>query len=104
MTAALEVGHAAMRRAYRPTEEDMKVALDIVEGVWHRCTIIKAKRKKWSSGGPLGRHGSSEAETNEQGPRLIWVDRDGRQAAVAAGRGRELRRRDFAAGHRDLNA
>jgi hypothetical protein len=31
--ATLEVGHAAMHRAYQPTEEDLKVALDIVEGV-----------------------------------------------------------------------
>jgi hypothetical protein len=33
MKATLEVGHAAMHRAYKPTEEDVKVALDIVEGV-----------------------------------------------------------------------
>lgn len=33
MKATLEIGHAAMHRAYRPTEEDVKVALDIVEGV-----------------------------------------------------------------------
>jgi len=33
MKDTLEVGHAAMHRAYRPTEEDVKVALDIVEGV-----------------------------------------------------------------------
>ena len=93
MTATLEVGHAAMHRAHQPTEEDVKVALDIVEGDGHRCTIIEAKRKKWRTECRLGRRESNEAETNEQGPRLIWVDRDGRQAAVAAGRGRELRRR-----------
>jgi hypothetical protein len=33
MKATLEVGHAAMHRAYRPTEEDVKLALDIVEGI-----------------------------------------------------------------------
>jgi uncharacterized protein DUF4145 len=33
MKATLEVGHAAMHRSYMPTEEDVKVALDIVEGV-----------------------------------------------------------------------
>lgn len=33
MRATLEVGHAAMHRAYRPTEADVKIALDIVEGV-----------------------------------------------------------------------
>jgi hypothetical protein len=33
MKATLEVGHAAMHRAYKPTENDVKVALDIVEGV-----------------------------------------------------------------------
>jgi hypothetical protein len=33
MKATLEVGHAAMHRAYNPTEEDVKLALDIVEGV-----------------------------------------------------------------------
>jgi len=33
MKATLEVGHAAMHRAYRPLEEDVKLALDIVEGV-----------------------------------------------------------------------
>jgi hypothetical protein len=33
MKATLEVGHAAMHRAYKPTEEDVKVALDIVEGI-----------------------------------------------------------------------
>lgn len=29
----LQIGHGAMHRAYRPTEEDLKLALDIVEGV-----------------------------------------------------------------------
>jgi Domain of unknown function (DUF4145) len=29
----LEVGHAAMHRAYSPTEDDVKLALDVVEGV-----------------------------------------------------------------------
>ena len=33
MKDTLEVGHAAMHRAYKPTEKDVKVALDIVEGV-----------------------------------------------------------------------
>lgn len=29
----LEIGHGATHRGYRPTEEDLKLALDIVEGV-----------------------------------------------------------------------
>lgn len=33
MKATLEVGHAAMHRGYKPTEEDVNIALDIVEGV-----------------------------------------------------------------------
>ena len=33
MRATLDVGHAAMHRAFKPTEEDLKVALDVVEGV-----------------------------------------------------------------------
>jgi hypothetical protein len=33
MSATLNVGHAAMHRAFKPTEEDLKVALDVVEGV-----------------------------------------------------------------------
>jgi hypothetical protein len=33
MKATLEVGHAAMHRAYKPTEEDVKLALDVVEGI-----------------------------------------------------------------------
>ena len=33
MQATLHVGHAAMHRAFRPTEEDVKLALDVVEGV-----------------------------------------------------------------------
>jgi hypothetical protein len=46
MTATLEVGHAAMRRAYRPTEEDMKVALDIVEGVMAPLYHHQSKAEK----------------------------------------------------------
>lgn len=33
MRATLDVGDAAMHRAFKPTEEELKVALDIVEGV-----------------------------------------------------------------------
>jgi hypothetical protein len=33
MKATLEVGHAAMHRAFNPTEHDLKVALDVVEGI-----------------------------------------------------------------------
>ena len=33
MKSTLEVGHAAMHRAHLPTERDLTVALDIVEGV-----------------------------------------------------------------------
>jgi hypothetical protein len=33
MRATLDVGDAAMHRAFKPTEVDLKVALDIVEGV-----------------------------------------------------------------------
>jgi hypothetical protein len=31
--ATLEVGHAAMHRRYKPTEKDLKIALDVVEGI-----------------------------------------------------------------------
>ncbi len=33
MKATLEVGHATMHRAFRPSEQDLKVALDVVEGI-----------------------------------------------------------------------
>ena len=33
MRATLDVGDAAMHRGYKPTEKELKVALDIVEGV-----------------------------------------------------------------------
>jgi Domain of unknown function (DUF4145) len=33
LQATLEVGHAAMHRAFVPTEKDLSVAMDIVEGV-----------------------------------------------------------------------
>jgi hypothetical protein len=33
MTATLEGGHAAMHRAYEPSEDDIKLVLDIVEGI-----------------------------------------------------------------------
>ncbi|MGA8586288.1 MAG: DUF4145 domain-containing protein [Roseiarcus sp.] len=33
MKATIEVGHAAMHRGYEPNENDVKLALDIVEGV-----------------------------------------------------------------------
>ena len=34
MRATLDVGDAAMHRAFKPTEKDLKVALDVVEGVF----------------------------------------------------------------------
>jgi hypothetical protein len=34
MRSTLDVGDAAMHRAYKPTEQDLKIALDIVEGVF----------------------------------------------------------------------
>jgi Domain of unknown function (DUF4145) len=34
MRATLDVGDAAMHRAFKPTEKELKVALDIVEGVF----------------------------------------------------------------------
>jgi hypothetical protein len=34
MRATLDVGDAAMHRAFRPTEQELKVALDVVEGVF----------------------------------------------------------------------
>jgi hypothetical protein len=34
MRATLDVGDAAMHRAFKPTEQDLKVALDVVEGVF----------------------------------------------------------------------
>lgn len=46
MKATLEVGHAAMHRAYKPTEEDVKVALDIVEGVMAPLYHHKSKAEK----------------------------------------------------------
>jgi Domain of unknown function (DUF4145) len=33
MAAVIEIGHAATHRGFTPTEEDLKVALDVVEGV-----------------------------------------------------------------------
>ena len=46
MKATLEVGHAAMHRAYNPTEEDVKVALDIVEGVMAPLYHHQSKAEK----------------------------------------------------------
>ena len=46
MKATLEVGHAAMHRAYKPTEEDLKVALDIVEGVMAPLYQHQSKAEK----------------------------------------------------------
>jgi hypothetical protein len=46
MMTTLEVGHAAMHRAYRPTEEDVKVALDIVEGVMAPLYHHRSKAEK----------------------------------------------------------
>jgi hypothetical protein len=46
MKATLEVGHAAMHRAYTPTEEDVKVALDIVEGVMAPLYHHRAQAEK----------------------------------------------------------
>jgi hypothetical protein len=34
MTETLEIGHAAMHRAFKPTEKELNVALDIVEGIF----------------------------------------------------------------------
>jgi hypothetical protein len=33
MKTTIDVGHAAMHRAFKPTEKELKVALDIVEGI-----------------------------------------------------------------------
>lgn len=33
MRATLDVGDAAMHRAFKPTEQDLKIALDVVEGI-----------------------------------------------------------------------
>jgi len=46
MKATLEVGHAAMHRAYKPTEEDVKLALDIVEGVMAPLYHHQSKAEK----------------------------------------------------------
>lgn len=46
MAAALEVWHAAMHRAYRPTEENVKIALDIVEGVMAPLYHHQSKAEK----------------------------------------------------------
>jgi Domain of unknown function (DUF4145) len=34
MRATLDVGDAAMHRAFKPTEQDLKIALDVVEGIF----------------------------------------------------------------------
>jgi Domain of unknown function (DUF4145) len=34
MRSTLDVGDAAMHRAFKPTEQDLKIALDVVEGVF----------------------------------------------------------------------
>ena len=34
MRATLDVGHAAMHRAFKPTEQDLKIALDVVDGIF----------------------------------------------------------------------
>jgi hypothetical protein len=46
MKATLEVGHAAMHRSYNPTEEDVKLALDIVEGVMAPLYHHQSKAEK----------------------------------------------------------
>ena len=53
MRATLDVGYAAMHRAYMPTEEDLKIALDIVEGVF----------------APIFGHGAAESLTDRVPPR-----------------------------------
>jgi hypothetical protein len=34
MDAVLDAGHASMHRMYKPTESDLKIALDIAEGIF----------------------------------------------------------------------
>ena len=34
MKETLEIGHAAMHRAFKPTENELNMALDIVEGIF----------------------------------------------------------------------
>jgi hypothetical protein len=46
MMATIDVGHAAMHRAYNPTEEDVKVALDIIEGVMAPLYHHQSKAEK----------------------------------------------------------
>jgi hypothetical protein len=47
MRATLDVGDAAMHRAFLPIEQDLTLALDIVEGVWRRFTITEWKLRRW---------------------------------------------------------
>jgi hypothetical protein len=48
MRATLDVGDAALHRAFKPTERDLKVALDVVEGVFFQyldiCTRLNGYR------------------------------------------------------------
>jgi Domain of unknown function (DUF4145) len=60
MKGTLEVGHAAMHRAYKPTEEDVKVALDIVEGVMAPLYHHGTKAEKMADRGHPERRESVE--------------------------------------------
>lgn len=50
--ATLDVGDAAMHRAHRPSEEDLVLALDIVEGVLAPIFVHRTKAQKLAEGVP----------------------------------------------------
>jgi hypothetical protein len=52
MRATQNVGDAAMHRGHLPTEEDLRLALDIVEGVFAPIFVRKDKAQKLSDAVP----------------------------------------------------
>jgi hypothetical protein len=52
MRSTLDVGDAAMHRGHRPTEDDLDVALDIVEGVFAPIFVHQEKAQKLTDGIP----------------------------------------------------
>jgi hypothetical protein len=52
MRATLDVGNAAMHRGHLPTEDDLRLALDIVEGVFAPIFVHKDKAQKLSDAVP----------------------------------------------------
>jgi hypothetical protein len=53
--STIEVDHAAMHRAHKPTEEDIKLALESWRESWLLCTLTRRRRpRKWRIGSRLG--------------------------------------------------